>query len=137
MGLVRTLTTAALGLAAFAAPIALAGGGGGGADGIPTRVVIDDYQGNAKQVLVAGHLEARRKACRKGRTVLVIGRDYETSDTRVFGRDQTGRLGRFQVREPIPFSEDFIHALAKRKRLRSGRVCKADASPALSAAGRR
>ena len=130
--LIRRVAVVSLGLTCVGVPLALAGGG----DGIPSTAIIDDYRVEGDEVVFGGLVESPRHACEKGRRVVVIGRNEDDDSTRVLGRDRTGRLGRFEVREPIPFSEDFAYAKVKRKRLRTGRVCKADRSEELSTAGR-
>jgi hypothetical protein len=119
--------------AALALPIALAAAGG---PTVKSEVTIDDYHAEGNVVIVTGAVESPRAACRKGRTVVVTGRDDATGDTRVFGRDRTGRNGRYEVREPIPFEEDFIHTKLRRKRLRTGAKCAGDRSEEISTAGR-
>jgi hypothetical protein len=133
--LIKRLAVASLGLTCLTVPLAL-GAGGGDADGIPSTALIDDYHSEKDVAIFSGRVGSPRHSCERGRRVVVIGRDKADDSTRVFGRDRTDRTGRFEVREQIPFFEDVAYAKVKRKRLRTGRVCKADRSEEISTAGR-
>jgi hypothetical protein len=133
--LIRRVAVVSLGLTCLTVPLSLAGGGD--ADRIPSQVSLDDYHGDKDEAIFSGDVVSPRHACEKGRIVTVVGTDFDGSNPHRLGRDRTGGTGRYEVRKKIPFFADLAYAKAKRKRLRTGRVCKADRSEEISTAGRR
>jgi hypothetical protein len=128
----RTRIVAVIGIGiAFAAVPASAEDGG-----VKTNAVIDDYHAEGDTVIFSGLLESRKRACERGRNVVVVGRDEQAGNAkRVIGRDRTSRAGRFEVLEDIPFQDDYAYARAKPARLDSGKRCLPDRSPEISTAG--
>jgi len=131
----RTMSlTFVAGAALLALPVpAFAGGSAAGP--IPSTIEIDDYRVDGDEVVLGGAVSSPRRSCERGRKVAIVGYDA-LLPPRVIGTDRTGRRGRFEVREPIPLFEDFAYPKVKRKRLRTGRICKVARGEDLNTSGR-
>ena len=107
-----------------------------GGQRVPSTVEIDNYHAEGDEAIFSGVVSSPKHACEKGRKVIVIGRDEQAGNaTRVIGSDRTGPQGRFDVREQIPFFEDYVWAKLKRARLDNGTKCKGARSKEISTAG--
>ena len=107
-----------------------------GGQRVRSDVEIDNYHGEGDEVVFSGVVSSPKHACEKRRKVLVIGRDEQAGNAkRIMGRDRTGPQGRFDVREQIPFLEDYVWAKLKRARPDNGTKCKGARSKEISTAG--
>ncbi|MDQ2675245.1 MAG: hypothetical protein M3Y34_00420 [Actinomycetota bacterium] len=96
----------------------------------PSEVEITDYYADGAEAVFKGRVTSPASRCEgRGRKVKVVGYN-DGGPRRTFGTDKTNAAGKFSVREPIPFSEQFARA-----KVAANDACKGDRSEPVLTAG--